>query len=81
MGATSSLIGRYCVRYTYRMKVEITTEHTKPTFIEQEAEEEIRAFEKWFMTLGNTGGLTRPEIAILKTYLGWRMDLFNKTGG
>ena len=68
------------MRYTYIMQVQITTDCTDPKLLEREAEQEIENFEKWFMTLGNTGRLTTPESAILKTYLGWKLGVYKKRG-
>ena len=62
------------------MNVEITTESQERLAIEKEADQEIRDFEQWFMRLGNTGGLTLTEIAILKTYLGWKLGLHKDRG-
>jgi hypothetical protein len=41
--------------------------------LEQVVEEDIKAFEKWFMDfLKNGEPLVRSEVAILKTYLRWK---------
>lgn len=66
------------------MVVNITAESQQPALIEKEAEQEIANFEKWFLTLGNTGKLIHSEVAILKTYLGWKLGMYKektKSGG
>ena len=58
------------------MEVTISTEHVDSGNIEKEVEGEIQAFENWFRRWGETGPLTRAEVAILKTYFGWKMNLY-----
>jgi len=60
------------------MKIEFTTEQHERKAIEAEVDLEVGDFEEWFRTLGNTGGLARVEIAILKTYIGWKLGVYKK---
>lgn len=43
-----------------------------PSAIEEEADDDIRAFDEWFQGLGNDP-LVRGEVAIIKTYLAWKL--------
>lgn len=43
-----------------------------PAELEQVVNDDLRRFETWFKTLGNDP-LVRSEVAILKTYLFWRI--------
>ena len=43
-----------------------------PATVEKDVEEDIREFEHWFQSLDNDP-LVRSEVAILKTYLFWKL--------
>ena len=62
------------------MSINITIDDKDRSNLEATVDEEIKDFEAWFMTLGNTGGLTRVEIAILKTYLGYKLGVHKGRG-
>lgn len=53
------------------VRVEIVLEEGRSD--KEEAAEDIRAFEKWFMEfLKNGNPLTRHEKAIINDYIGWK---------
>jgi hypothetical protein len=56
------------------IKVEREDEKTP---VEQDVDEDIRQFNEWFQTLGNDP-LSRPERAIIKTYLAYKLGLVKK---
>lgn len=48
------------------------TAQCKPEQLEQSVNDDIRRFEAWFQGLGNDP-MVRSEVAILKTYLYWKL--------
>lgn len=57
------------------MAITITTTAREGKPLEEEVDEDLRAFEQYFTSQVDPSGgprLSRPEYAILKTYLWWK---------
>jgi hypothetical protein len=61
------------------MNVTVATTGNTPISIEKEANMEIQTFSDWFEKLGNSP-LVGAEIAILKTYLGYKAGIYKDRG-
>lgn len=51
--------------------LEVTASCPQPE-LEAAVEEDIRRFDEWFQSIGNDP-IVRSEVAILKTYLWWKL--------
>jgi len=56
------------------LTVQLTTKEGQPR--EDAVAEELRRFEEWFKDhLGNVEALTKPECAILHTFIYWKTEV------
>jgi hypothetical protein len=61
------------------MMIKVTCESTDRLAVEQEVDQDIAGFDKWVQGSGLGDPLSRPERAIIKTWLAYKLGISGAT--
>jgi len=58
--------------------IQVTADVSEATTLEQLVDQDLAQFEEFFATKLGNGAMTRPERAIIKTYLGYKLGVVGR---